>query len=83
MHFIILKMYIFWAYLFVFSLFIPFPKKTKSRSSPAIPRSKALANAYCGISGYALTQNATQKNKFYQNLNIFYCFTIIIYTFAI
>ena len=71
MHFIILKMYIFWACLFVFSLFIPFPKKTKSRSSPTIPRSKTLAIAYCGIFGYALTQNATQKNKFYQNLKYF------------
>jgi hypothetical protein len=46
-------------------------KKTKSRSSPAIPRAKALACAYCGIFGYALTQNAKQKNKFYQNLKYF------------
>ena len=29
MHFIILKIQIFWACLFVFSHFIPFPKKTK------------------------------------------------------
>lgn len=58
-------------------------QKTKSRSSPTIPRSKALAITYCGIFGYALTQKLNTQNKILSKSKIFYCFTIIIYIFAI
>ena len=70
MHFVIL-IFRFFGRAFLFLAISFLSKKTKSRSSPAIPRSNSFALAYCGIFGYALTQNATQKNKFYQNLKYF------------